>query len=167
MQTYISKAGKYISWLKNSEGIALSDKILIFFVKLVFLIIRIVSRVILGKKRRNRLIEKRDLYFGSVWNRIYKLPLINKKKHSALLKFKMPKYNYEFYCRNNKDDFSMMTSHEHDIIEHNFTPKEGDIVIDVGAHIGPYTLKTSKRVGLNGKVVAIEARPCKFQYIKS
>ena len=43
----------------------------------------------------------------------------------------MPKYNYEFYCRSNNDDFHMMTSHEYDIIEHNFTPKKGDIVIDV------------------------------------
>ena len=71
----------------------------------------------------------------------------------------MPNYNYEFFCRNNKDDFHMMTVHEFDIIEHDFSPKEGDIVIDVGAHIGPYTLKTSKRVGLNGKVIAIEADP--------
>jgi FkbM family methyltransferase len=59
----------------------------------------------------------------------------------------------------------MMTVHEHDIIEHNFTPKEGDVVIDVGAHIGPYTLKTSKRVGSNGKVVAIEADPENFNIL--
>ena len=77
----------------------------------------------------------------------------------------MLKYNYEFYCRNNNDDFHMMTFHEYDIIEHNFTPKEGDIVIDVGAHIGPYTLKASKRVGLNGKVIAIEADPENFDIL--
>ena len=56
-----------------------------------------------------------------------------------------------------KYDFQIMTFHEDHIIEHNFTPKEGGIVIDVGAHIGPYTLIASRRVGLNGKVVAIEA----------
>ena len=77
----------------------------------------------------------------------------------------MPKYNYEFYCRNNKDDFQVMTFHEYDIIEHNFTPKESDIVIDVGAHIGPYTLIASKCVGLNGKVVAIEADPENFNIL--
>jgi FkbM family methyltransferase len=59
----------------------------------------------------------------------------------------------------------MMTVHEFDIIEHDFSPKEGDIVIDVGAHIGPYTLKASKRVGLNGKVVAIEADPENFDIL--
>ena len=164
MQTYISLARRYISWLKKSEGVSYYDKVLLFCVKLFYLSLRLVLLVI-GKKRRNRLIEKRDLYFGSVWNRIYKLPLINKKKDSALLKFKMPKYNYEFYCRNNKDDFQVMTFHEYDIIDHNFTPKESDVVIDVGAHIGPYTLIASRCVGSNGKVVAIEADPENFNIL--
>ncbi|MGH9999923.1 MAG: FkbM family methyltransferase, partial [Nitrososphaeraceae archaeon] len=158
-------ARKCISWLKTSEGTAISDKILIFFVKLGLIILRILSGVILGKKRRNKLFVERELYFENLWTRIYKHIGINKKKNFALRKFKMLKYNYEFYCRNNNDDFHMMTVHEHDIIEHNFTPKEGDIVIDVGAHIGPYTLKTSKRVGLNGKVVAIEADPENFNIL--
>jgi FkbM family methyltransferase len=167
MQTYISKARKTISWLKNSEGIAISDKILIFFVKLVFIIIRIVSRVILGKKRRNRLFDKRELYFEMLWSRFYKYKGIDIKKNFKLHKFKMLKYNYdfEFYCRNNNDDIPMMTTHEYDNIERNFTTKEGDIVIDVGAHIGPYTLKASKRVGLNGKVIAIEADPENFDIL--
>jgi FkbM family methyltransferase len=90
---------------------------------------------------------------------------INKKKDFALCKFRIPKYNYEFYCRNNNDDFQTMTFHEDDIIEHNFTPKEDDIVIIVGAHIGPYTLKASRHVGLNGKVVAIEADPENFNIL--
>ena len=165
MQTSISSALKCISWLKNSEGIAISDKILIFFIKIFYLLTRILCRIILGKKRRNRLFEERELYFESLWPRIYNYIGINKKKNFALRKFKMPNYNYEFYCRNNKDDFHMMTVHEFDIIEHDFSPKEGDIVIDVGAHIGPYTLKASKRVGLNGKVVAIEADPENFDIL--
>ena len=165
MQTYISKARKTISWLKNSEGIAISDKILILSVKIFYIIIKSISRVILGKKRRNRLFEKRELYFESLWSRIYKYKGIDKKENFALRKFKMPKYNFEFYCRINNDDFPMMTSHENDIIEHNFSPKEGNIVIDVGAHIGPYTLKASKCVGLNGKVIAIEADPGNFDIL--
>ena len=165
MQNYISLARKCISWLKTSEGTAISDKILIFFVKLGLIILRILSRVILGKKRRHRLFVERELFFEKLWSRIYKYKGINKKNNFSLRKFKMLKYNYEFYCRNNNDDFEMMTFHEKDIIEHNFTPKEGDVVIDVGAHIGPYTLKTSKRVGLNGKVVAIEADPENFNIL--
>jgi FkbM family methyltransferase len=59
-----------------------------------------------------------------------------------------------------------MTNHEDDIIEH-FTPKEGDIVVDIGAHMGRYTIISSKRVGANGKVVAIEAHPGNFEMLKS
>jgi FkbM family methyltransferase len=76
----------------------------------------------------------------------------------------MPKYSFEFYCRNNKDDFKVMTIHEDDILEH-FLPKEGDIVVDIGAHIGLYTIISSKRVGPNGKVVAIEADPGNFEIL--
>jgi FkbM family methyltransferase len=57
-----------------------------------------------------------------------------------------------------------MTNHEEDIIEH-FTPKEGDVVLDIGAHMGRYTIISSKRVGENGKVVAIEAHPNNFEML--
>jgi FkbM family methyltransferase len=76
----------------------------------------------------------------------------------------MPKYNFEFYCRNNKDDFINMTLREEDIVER-FQPKEGDIVVDIGAHIGHYTIIASKRVGMYGKVVAIEANPDNFEML--
>ena len=57
-----------------------------------------------------------------------------------------------------------MTIHEDEIIEH-FTPKQGDIVVDIGAHMGRYTIISSKRVGTNGKVIAIEAHPGNFEML--
>ena len=57
-----------------------------------------------------------------------------------------------------------MSIHEDEIIEH-FILKEGDIVVDVGAHIGLYTIIASKQVGLKGKVVAIEAEPGNFEIL--
>src|ERR687885_407770 len=70
----------------------------------------------------------------------------------------------EFCCKNNKDDFTTMTMREDEIIHH-FNTKQGDIVVDVGAHIGKYTLIASKRVGVNGKVVAIEAHPGNYEML--
>jgi FkbM family methyltransferase len=58
-----------------------------------------------------------------------------------------------------------MTRHEDVIIEY-FRPKEGDMVVDIGAHIGRYTIIASKRVGANGKVIAIEANPSNFEMLK-
>jgi FkbM family methyltransferase len=92
-----------------------------------------------------------------------------KKSHPRyeLLRFKMPKYDFEFYCRvNSSDDFEIMRFHESDIIEDHFTPRKGDIVIDIGAHIGLYTIIASKRVGMQGKVIAIEADPKNFEVLK-
>jgi FkbM family methyltransferase len=156
---------KYISWLRHSEGINISDKLLLFFIKLYYISSTIVLRLALGKTRSKRLILKRELDFGAVWYESFIFWKRGEKKTHELLKFKMPKYNFEFYCRKNKDDFKTMTFHEDDILEYHFTPKEGDIVIDVGAYIGLYTIIASKRVGENGKVVAIEADPDNFDLL--
>jgi FkbM family methyltransferase len=151
-----------ISWfLKNSEGITIVDKCILFFLKIIYLGLRIVLRLFLGKKRRDRLYVERGLDFGVFWYKSFKFL---RPGNSTLLKFRVPKYNYEFYCRINKDDFKIMTIHEDDIIKH-FTPKQGDIVVDIGAHIGLYTIISSKRVGTNGKVVAIEADPGNFEML--
>src|ERR687898_1785448 len=151
-----------ILWfIKNSEGMTIFDKCILFFLKIIYLGLRILLRLALGKKRRDRFYVKRGLDFGVFWYKTFKFL---RPGNSTLLKFKVPKYDYEFYCRINKDDFKIMTIHEDDIIKR-FTTKEGDIVIDIGAHIGLYTIISSKRVGANGKVVAIEANPSNFEML--
>src|SRR5215204_1395193 len=153
-----------ILWfIKNSEGMTIFDKCILFFLKIIYLGLRILLRLALGKKRRDRFYVKRGLDFGVFWYKTFKFL---RPGNSTLLKFKVPKYDYEFYCRINKDDFKIMTIHEDDIIKR-FTPKEGDIVVDIGAHIGLYTIISSKRVGANGKVVAIEAHPGNFEMLNS
>ena len=64
MQTYISLARRYISWLKKSEGVFFYDKVLLFCIKLFYLSLRIIL-LVLGKKRSNKLIEEWDLCFRS------------------------------------------------------------------------------------------------------
>jgi FkbM family methyltransferase len=154
--------GNVISWLKESEGLTISDKLLVFFIKVFYLNLRIIMRIALGKKRRDRLYRERGLDFADF---LYKAVKFFRPK-SKLLKFKVPKYNYKFYCRTNKDDFVVMTIREDHIIEH-FTPRQGDVVVDIGAHIGRYTIISSKRVGAKGKVVAIEANPDNYEMLNS
>ncbi len=43
----------------------------------------------------------------------------------------------------------------------------GDIVVDVGAHVGQYTLAASRKVGEQGRVVAIEPNPETFLDLKT
>src|ERR687884_1985050 len=151
-----------LPWLlKGSEAATVFDKCILFIVKIVYLSLRISLRVTLGKKRRDRLCIKHDLDFASFWYKFYKTI---RHANEPLLKLKMPGHNFEFYCRNNKDDFATMTIRENEIIEL-FRPKQGDIVVDVGAHIGRYTIIASKRVGANGKVIAIEAHPGNYEML--
>jgi len=51
---------------------------------------------------------------------------------------------------------------ENQIYEKHQEPKFGDTIIDVGAHIGYFTLKGAQKVGINGLIVSIE--PCPQNY---
>ena len=44
-----------------------------------------------------------------------------------------------------------------------FKVKPGFVVIDVGAHIGIYTIKAARSVGSNGRVIAVEPHPENFR----
>jgi hypothetical protein len=99
-----------ISWLlKGVQGVTASDKVLLFFVKIIYLSLRLVIKTTLGKERRKRFYIEHDLDFGVFCTNFFRFFQSNKNDPN-LLKFKIPKYNFEFYCRKNKDDFNIMTS---------------------------------------------------------
>ena len=45
-------------------------------------------------------------------------------------------------------------------------PKENDVIVDVGANVGYYTLRLSRMVGRNGQVFAIDADPKTCEVLK-
>ena len=47
-----------------------------------------------------------------------------------------------------------------------FQPKKGDIFVDIGAHIGKYTISAAKAVGDEGLVIAVEPHPETFKILK-
>src|ERR687891_479951 len=147
--------------LKETKGVRPLDKCILYCLKVIYLGLRILLRIALGRKRRDRIFIEQGFDFNTFLYRVFKILRLD---NSMLLKISVPKYDYKFYCRINREDLVFMTNHEEDIIEH-FTPKEGDIVVDIGAHMGRYTIIASKRVGTNGKVVAIEAHPGNFEML--
>jgi FkbM family methyltransferase len=154
--------GELRSWLlKETKGVKTLDKCVLYSLKVIYLGLRILLRIVLGKKRRDRIFIEQGFDFNTFLYKVFKILRIG---NSMLLKISVPKYDYKFYCRINREDLVFMTNHEDDIIEH-FTPKQGDIVVDIGAHMGRYTIISSKRVGTNGKVVAIEAHPGNFEML--
>ena len=154
-----------LSWLLlGSEGLCLPDKLVLLAVKTIYLCTRVLLRISLGKERRDRWYIKHHLDFGSFWYAAFR-HLGTPRTSDGLLLFRSPKFGYEFYCRRNKDDFKIMTTHEAEVLEH-FKPKDGEVVIDIGAHIGLYTLIASTCVGSNGKVLAIEPELCNFEILR-
>lgn len=174
--------GKLTSWLKQETSVTILpvlDRILLLLSKILYLVfylsLRISIRVVLGRKRRDKLFSDKGFGFRhELFDKIPPVFFLAKLYQDIikcfgfhdtfLLKITVPKYHYRAYCPADKDDLINMTEREDEIIER-FCPKEGDIVIDVGAHFGRYTMIASKRVGLNGKVISIEADPHNFEIL--
>src|SRR5215218_977811 len=147
------------------------DKVMNLFIKIIYIILRILFIITLGKKRRensqfyNRLHVRVNISFSFYFFMfLYKVVRILRLGNPSLVKIIVPKYNYKVYCPLTEDDYNHMTIREDDIIE-NFQPKDGGIVVDVGAHHGRYTLIAAKRIGPKGKVIAIEADPKNFDML--
>lgn len=47
-----------------------------------------------------------------------------------------------------------------------YTPRPGDVVLDVGAHIGSETIYFAHKVGPRGRVISIEAHPGIFDFLR-
>jgi FkbM family methyltransferase len=149
------------SFLTDTKGVTVLDNCILVVAKVIYLTLRIILRISLGRRRRDRIYIKRKIGFNSFfYNFMRILGYINHRQ----LKIIVPKYNYKFVCRVNNEDYTFMTGHEDAILER-FYCKKDDIVVDVGAHIGHYTIISSERVGSNGKVVAIEADPSNFEML--
>jgi FkbM family methyltransferase len=54
---------------------------------------------------------------------------------------------------------AVFTEHARDTAFYAYTPRQGDVVFDVGAGVGSETLLFSRLVGASGRVVSIEAHP--------
>jgi FkbM family methyltransferase len=64
--------------------------------------------------------------------------------------------------RKNCDDFYLLSPlYEREIL-HLFKPSSNDVVVDVGAHVGKYTLYASK-LAKNGKIIAVEPNKESFK----
>ena len=155
--------------LKEAKGATKKDKLVLFSLKNIYLGLRFLGRIVLGRKKRDRLYIERGINFvGFLYNSIEFLRLDN----SFLIIFNVPKYNYKFSSRITRkvpnflieDMYVSMTAHEDDILKQ-FNPKKGDVVIDIGAAFGIYTILSSKQVGPDGKVIAIEAHPGSFEML--
>jgi FkbM family methyltransferase len=144
------------------KGERFLDKLILFLLRITYFGVRLLLRLVIGKKLRDKFFVRHGLDFPTFTYKVLKKIGLDKV---LLLLIDMPKQGYKFFCRINRDDFLFMTNHENEIMEY-FNPNEGDTVVDVGAHIGLYSLIAAKRVGPSGKVIAIEPDPENFKILK-
>jgi hypothetical protein len=151
---------KLTLWLTKQELIRLVpnlDRFIVLLVKIIYLLsyvtLRLSLRIALGKKRRDRVFVRKALTFNYEFDAIVSFYMVKflystikflRLANPFLLKLNVSKYGgYKAYCPVNRNEFINMIAREDEIIER-FTPKQGDIVVDIGATIGCYTIISSK-----------------------
>jgi len=159
-----------ISWLTYSNlagPYPFFDRLVFLLIRIRFIAIKIVYRMLIGKERRDRLYATRRLYDN--WSPSYKIVIaffkllkLLKVPRAEFIQIFVPGYNYKFYVRPDKEDLATFE----DPIFQLFRPKQGDNFVDVGAHIGRYSIVAAKRLGNLGRVIAIEAHPETFELLK-
>jgi FkbM family methyltransferase len=148
-------------WLREVKGARVFDKFMFGSIKYTYLGTRFFLRLILGRRKINRIYQKRNINFKDFLYSSTKVLGVDK---TLLLEIHVPNHGYRIHCPLNKEDFIVMTKHEEEILGL-FRPREGDTVVDIGAHMGRYTITSSKSVGQHGKVIAVEAHPYNFKIL--
>lgn len=95
--------------------------------------------------------EKRQEIWDKLPFRNLKSPTILPDGNIIICSLEDHLYEWEIYHNSPYDRF--------------FKPQKGDIVVDVGAHIGFYTLKAAKEVGCEGRVIAIEPEDKNYELL--
>jgi FkbM family methyltransferase len=137
--------GLILTAIENSNrirfGNGLSNKSRLLGIVVLQFIPRTIKRVCDLDKNIEKMIE--ELWKGTVVN---------------IYGFKYTLIDYEsFVIINESEDFMFMW----------LKPEKGEVLADIGAHIGKYTLTTAKIVGDEGVVVAIEPDPENYQALQN
>ncbi len=165
----IKKLKDILSWITYNNVIGpwpTFDRVVFLLRRIRFVTLKIAFRLVLGKEKRDRLYANRHL--REDWSPSYKIVkfffrLLKPFKimRTQLIQIIVPEYNYKFYVRPDKQD---LATYENAIFRL-FKPKERDNFIDVGAHVGRYSIMAAKRIGSLGRVIAIEAHPETFELL--
>jgi FkbM family methyltransferase len=164
MTKMVTTLKNLIFWLTHCNVVGpypFFDRVVFFLIRMRFIAIKIAYRMVIGKEKRNQLYATRRLYFILV-RAFFNILKLLKVPSPEFIQIFVPDYNYKFYVRPDKED---LATYEDPIFQL-FRPKQGDNFVDVGAHIGRYSMMAAKRIGNLGRVIAIEAHPETFELLK-
>lgn len=144
---FFSKISFTISWLNNPKGKSFIDTTKIFLFKITHIF------EILGFLAKQHNLSQSIILAKNNFNsdKIY----VTAKNSDGFL--------FKITCG---ADLEIISSNREEFVIQKFHPCLGDVVFDVGANIGVYSLKSSFSVSPSGKIIAIEADPEIFGCLK-
>jgi len=74
--------------------------------------------------------------------------------------------NWKKFIGRVKDSFPISDIYDKEVYDRLFKPQKGQVIVDIGAHVGIYTVKAASEVGENGVVIAIDPCPVNYQLLK-
>lgn len=115
--------------------------------------------------------------YRSLAIRISSIPMIKSLFHLLVGLIVWPKGESCWSIKLLPEGFKIIAPHRDDAIGHitaiwrigiydRYKPGKGQVVFDLGAHIGIYAIKASKEVGQDGIIVAIEPHPTNFEFLR-
>jgi len=122
-----------------------------------YVFFRLWSRTLVGKKKRDELILRGRINFDQIMSKHFM------NKSTGFIKPLDKREGFIFYngfhCIIPLDD----TGVSEEVKKVYMKPKKGDVVVDVGAHYGFYTLYASRLVGADGMILAFEPHPDNYK----
>ncbi len=86
---------------------------------------------------------------------------------SKILKTAQIEHDSRFYIRTKSSDLGIIKEiYLNHIYEKQYRVKEGDVIFDIGSHIGVFTINSSRKTGQSGAVFAFEPLPSNFELLK-
>lgn len=147
------KIRRWKQWLNDPLGVHLSDKISLLTAKIGFAGIRNLVRLVLGTNNRDSLFRKHNFSFISIL-KIVRRSLLTVRNQDGV-----------FLCRPYETDVIIIADEHENFLKEKYQPENGNIIIDLGAHIGKYAIRSGKLVGKEGKVIVVEAEPNSYEIL--
>lgn len=122
------------------------------------------SKIVTFKKKNKTLIFRETITKKAIkyFDKIFKYSI------SDIVDLRNKYFDISFFGCTIKTDFEQVKEIDEAILKYNlyYQLKTGDIVFDLGAYHGLYTVLASQKIGLSGKIYAFEPDPVNFEILK-